>query len=570
MKKLGLILGVVMTVLPVMADDTPSDPVEIPTGLNVSELITETDPVGCSGDEFQGDHSTTDKAVQMAPVYVSECTTSGTYLKVADDASIGEDGTLSGVSCELCETGHECSGITADKISIEDGVLENGQGMSPCKPGMYADVKGLENCEYCVAGTYQPEEGQESCETADPKHYAYGPGEEGKGATKQEWCPDGYQDGAGAASIYGCQKRITTQMCDTYAENFQTGNMTTTVPSGNDALVNYRDISNHCFDTEAEEPLTCNAGYNTKQNLYQWAAENAGKIESVVSCPISGKISVFNPDTEKYEDVDCDNGQEPGTTKFVVAGNNSPMASINFVAVCSDKTADAIIPGSADYDDLTAESTGATCYIRNIDFPNQPWFATGASFNSISKCEESCVSMNGEYPFGRSVELNNGNESLVVKDSTDNYYAKNGNQFFSLIMIPENTCYDSYTGDIKSDYTTSEACVAAGYKWNGTGVLYYDAAKTPVNSIGDYTAVANENSVQMMMGLADLTESDTNAQVCTPGKVHITWTGVTLDANDPANTCTYDGALTLPNAKPEQGNSLFLGWKVVPTSTPQP
>ncbi len=80
----------------------------------------------------------------------------------------------------------------------------------------------------------------------------------------------------------------------------------------------------------------------------------------------------------------------------------------------------------------------------------------------------------------------------------------------------------------------------------------------------------DEKSVQNLMDLADLTESDTKAQVCTPDKIHITWTGVTLDANDPANTCTYGGTLITPTSEPaSDGSRLFLGWKPV-TSTPAP
>lgn len=579
MKKILLILGILAVVAPVVADDSvPAQSAEPATGLNVSELIKAKSDIeeGCSGDAFQVDTSET--PLQMAAVYVDGCA-SGTYLNVANDASIGNDGTLLGVSCKQCEIGHECTGVAANEISIESGFLTDDQGIKPCDAGTYADVEGKDKCDYCVAGTYQPEEGQDHCESADPKYYAYGPSGSGEGATEQKLCPTGYQDGDGAASIYECKKQIS---CSTYAANFL-GTMTPkTLASGED-MVNYRDISNHCFNTESStSPLVCNVdGHNTKQNLYQWVVENPEKITSVAGCSISGVIEIeeWNIDTQKWDKITepCDNNQEPGTVKMVFTGDNTPMQSASFAAVCSNKTA-MIIPAkikvddtfetNPEYADLTAQSTGSYCFMRNVDLPDQPWLMFGG-YGTIAECEAECGDFNDDaYPLVQT-KYKNGTSYLIVKDSNSNYYAKDGNNFIPLIAIPANTCYDAATGEIYSDLTNSESCWNNGHSWTKQD-SFVDTNATAVTDVSNYTYVAYDDAIQLISGAAAMTADDENTEVCVANKVHINWGDVTLDANDPANTCTYGGALITPTSEPaSDGSRLFLGWKPV-ASTPAP
>lgn len=201
MKKILLILGILAFVAPVVADDSvPAQPAEPATGLDVSELIKAKSDIkdGCSGDAFQGDTSET--PLQMAAVYVDGCA-SGTYLNVANDASIGSDGTLSGVSCESCPTGNQCSGVYWKDIKVESDTLLDDQGLEPCFKGMYADVTGLDKCKYCAPGTYQNNEGQTSCKLADGGWYV-----EKEGSDVQIQCPVGYRAGTttGGTSIYSC------------------------------------------------------------------------------------------------------------------------------------------------------------------------------------------------------------------------------------------------------------------------------------------------------------------------------------------------------------------------------
>ena len=281
-------------------------------------------------------------------------------------------------------------------------------------------------------------------------------------------------------------------------------------------------------------------------------------LVSAVTCTIEGF-------SDPKEQVPCNNGQEPGTVKATLSGNYAPMATANFVGVCSDKVAAAITYGSADYNSLTAESTGPNCYMRNVDFPNQPWFMTD-TFSSIDKCEEDCPDMGDRYPLIRKKFGENDKVSLIVKDRSDNYYAKDtdSDQFVLLTVIPADACYDS-NGGLQSDYLTSSDCTTAGYMWNKDSSYFMDTGATPVDNIGDYTYVLYDGIAPLFPGLAQMTASDTNVQVCVANTVNINWDGV----NNPgdAGTCTYGESFTAPATGPTPSAGYkFLGWKVGTTN----
>lgn len=471
------------------------------------DLITASDSLSCSdtqNQEFAESHDA-QNPLQMKAIYVKNACQSGQYLSVTGNTvNIDNSGNITNADCTTCTAGYYCDGLS--DITINNNQLQSSYGISEC--------------------------------------------------------PAGYTDGGtGAISIYGCQKKITS--CSDYAANFTLGTMTpATLPSGG-LLVNYRDISNHCFGS-----LNCNtAGYTTKKNVYQIVAEHPEMLTASVSCPIDGTIThmVYNSNTDSYDKIteSCSSVQEPGTVKVTLSGDHVPMATANFVGVCSDKVAAAITYGSADYNSLTAESTGPNCYMRNVDFPNQPWFMTD-TFSSIGKCEEDCPNMGDAYPLIQKKYGANNTVRLIVKDSSDNYYLKNGNQFVPLTVIPADACYDG-NGGLHSEYLTSSDCTTAGYMWNKDSSYFMDTNATPVDNIGDYTYVLYDGIAPLFPGLAQMTASDTNVQVCVANTVNINWDGV----NNPgdAGTCTYGESFTAPATGPTPSAGYkFLGWKVGTTN----
>lgn len=466
------------------------------------DLITASDSLSCSdtqNQEFAESHDA-QNPLQMKAIYVRNTCSSGQYLSVTGNTvNIDNDGNITNASCATCTAGNYCGGVS--DISITDNQLQSSYGISEC--------------------------------------------------------PAGYTDGGtGASSIYGCQKKITS--CSDYVSNFTRGTMTpASLPSGG-LLVNYRDISNHCFGS-----LDCDTtGYTTKKNVYQIVAEHPEMLVSAVSCTIDGF-------SDPKEQVPCNNGQEPGTVKVTLSGKYAPMATANFVGVCSDKVAAAITPDSADYGDLIAESTGLNCYMRNVDFPNQPWFLADGGYKDIADCERHCPQMSDDYPLIRKKFGENDKFSLIVKDSSDNYYAKDtdSDQFVPLTVIPADACYDS-NGGLQSDYLTSSDCITAGYIWNKDGSYFMDTGATPVDDIGDYTYVLYDGIAPLFPGLAQMTASDTTVQVCVANTVNINWDGV----NNPgdAGTCTYGESFTAPATGPTPADGyMFLGWKVGTTNNNQ-
>jgi hypothetical protein len=604
MKKILLIAGILLGMSPALADDSvPAQPAE-PEGLDVSQLIQTKDNVedGCSGESFQGNY-TAEHPLQMAAVYVDGCPNVkdeqnneiGKYLYVADDASIGNDGTLSGVSCELCPTGHECPGIDYNKIEITGGRLSS-QGAFECKPGRYSNTTGSAECEPCAVGTYQSANGGKSCTPASAGWYV-----EKEGSDVQIQCPVGYRAGTttGGTSIYSCQKKITSSMCDDMADNFLNGTMTPVDLSGGDLFVDYMDVSSHCFGS-----LSCNSGYH-KGNAWQWIQDNPGAIVEEKGCSINNKIN------DNGNLVDCNNGLNPGTVQYVVDSTyqGRPANVFNFAITCSDKlVADKSDPtigfGEAEYDDFTASycqdsnkdvvsgitseadcvalgegyswirpGVGGYCWMRNIDEPNQPWFS-GGYYGSGEDCKSWCGANVNNYP----MVARDDDKHLVVENAQGDYYAEVGNnQFLQLVHFGPNTCYDSTTRE-QINANDSSACFAEGGKWNESGQEIYLLApnadtENPESEIGAHTYVIGIEEENLLNGrIAKTTGTNGNASfdVCVANPIVISWDDVTLEQNDPARTCTYGGNLITPTSEPaSDGSRLFLGWKPV-TSTPAP
>lgn len=59
----------------------------------------------------------------------------------------------------------------------------------------------------------------------------------------------------------------------------------------------------------------------------------------------------------------------------------------------------------------------------------------------------------------------------------------------------------------------------------------------------------------------------TSGQMCLPKTVNITWKDQNLSADNPANTCTYGGGLTLPESPSKDGYE-FVGWTVGKVTAP--
>ena len=555
MKKL-LIGGVISCVLPAMA--LADSGLDISSLINVSEEPLQSQ---CSGTAFQGDHDS-EHPLQMAAVYVDGCD-AGTYLKVADDAAIGNDGTLTGVSCEPCDTGHFCTKLDAENISITNNILTSQtEYMTECEPGTYSDVTGLANCKQCEIGTFQSEYGEESCDPADAHYYV-----DEKGASEQQECPDGYKDGTetGGTSIYSCQKKITS--CGNantgYASNFKIGSLTTAVLPEDGKLVNYRDLSNHCFGS-----LTCTAGTH-EQNVWQWVVEHPESAVHMARCGIDGTMLSGG----NY--VDCDNDLEPGTIKLTIdpEDSNRPLNSINMVFTCSNRPVNennegVIKFGDQEYDNFTrvpykcydangdviaaattqtaceeidnatwqSPDLGPYCWGRNVDLPNQAWLSMG-HFGTVADCEKQCAEAfsDVDYPF----VILNVDGYPVVRDQNDGYYAIVNKKF--VLQVENDGVYVS----------------------NGPAQ----------DTIGEYSYLTNNGMLNTMSYLYSISADDDNANICVNNNINIAWGDVTLNENDPAKTCTFGGDLVTPQDAPVQepgDNRLFLGWKPMVTTTPEP
>ncbi len=376
--------GLLFFCLPAMADT--------PTGLDLSNVIKVTeDPIsqGCSGPSFQGNFDN-EHPLNMAAVYVGNCP-AGQYMNVANDASVGNDGTVSGVTCVDCIAGNFCPGVT--NPSINNYILST-QGMTACAAGTYTNTTGLSACSPCSVGSYADSTGATSCTAAAAGYYV-----DTTGASSPTQCPVGYRAGTstGTTSIAGCQKLITS--CTDSVNNFKNGTMTPAdwtndenYVSGVGLYVNYRDTDNHCFGS-----LTCNPGYS-KQNAYAWLANNLDKNVSTSGCAVDGTMKdPADPDGKKH--IPCPDTVEAGTVVFEFEDDSGlPVAQLNMVTTCATVELDAQnnpIMVKA-HDALNGTETGIACWYKNVDLPNQPWFLTNVydlkdGYDAAAKdCAETC------------------------------------------------------------------------------------------------------------------------------------------------------------------------------------
>ena len=349
-------------------------------------------------------------------------------------------------------------------------------------------------------------------------------------------CPTGYTDGAAdenSTTIYTCQKQVTKSMCNTEANNFRNGTMSVADHPDRDTnktwplMVNYRDIGNHCYDH-----LECNAGH-IKKNVYEWIKENPQLVTSWISCGLG--------------DTSCAANLEPGTGKMVIditfAGR--PMNELNFVSICSDLTADALAS-----DALNGQSVGANCYVRNIDFPDQPWLRT-FPFTTAAECERSCGGVtNRPYPLIKK----NVNNKLLVKNTNNNVYAIVDDNKFLLQTLSGSSYIDVINAEplddigtynfIPSDYSTDVVVLLNTQVQLGqtADVNYNDADDDPTN--------------------------DNPVKVCVPRDVTVTWVGVAEPDNE--TTCTYNSDMAVPTAEqtPQHEGYTFVGWTVGPVAAP--
>ena len=218
----------------------------------------------------------------------------------------------------------------------------------------------------------------------------------------QGWdtCPLGYRNGDSASSVNGCVKYVT---CDNMCNNFNnyascstTDNTTSLENDGNGHYITtFRDVNAYCFANAIHAD-----GYRDK-NVYEYAKENPQVFGSWSYCSIDGSRG------------NCTgaNAMERGTWVINAANTTTaPIKAIHGVAVCNDTEPDFSNPedlsttvnaGSG----FSGNTTGANCWVKVTDFPNQPWFVNN-SYRDTAECMEKCGTwLNDNY----ATSGNNGN-----------------------------------------------------------------------------------------------------------------------------------------------------------------
>lgn len=205
----------------------------------------------------------------------------------------------------------------------------------------------------------------------------------------QGWstCPLGYRNGDSASSVNGCVKHVT---CPDACSNLNSNNYSSCTITDNrsasltaDGNGNYpttfRDVNAYCFETATPED-----GYSAK-NAYEYVKENPQSFGSWSYCSIDGSRG------------NCDgaNAMERGTWVINAANaSTAPIKAIHGVAVCNDTE-----PDFSDPEDLSStvnagsgfsgNTTGANCWVKVTDFPNQPWFVNNA-YRDTDECMANC------------------------------------------------------------------------------------------------------------------------------------------------------------------------------------
>ena len=452
MKKFLITGGILFAIMPAMA-------------LDLTDMYIPEDTGDCSGTEFQNN------SVTMQAIYVTDSCPAGQYFNVGANATVDSTtGQITDASCQPCTNGHYCPSSTSITVN-SNGILES-QGAQECLAGTYADSDrtSLTACDACPAGTYQTQTGQSSCTQARQGYYI-------ADATQVDVeCPVGYRNGAvgTGTSEANCVKTVDAAYCASLnlCSNFNniitsgTGACTTSVNTNNGNIINGAIT----YGNRSTEPLcivnkTCKPGYSPT-NMYAW----------VVAHPegLSGNIPYCSPGGNG---AGCAT-MEPGTVTFTVNDDTGiPIDKIHYVTICNDKTTDdfstnVVASATAEAAGFSTTNTGANCWLRNIDAPNQPWmylnyssFIPNASHNS-ENCARFCglvPAVSQDYMLGT---MQDGNFTLLLEEFVEVFSVaatltngKNGNPTADVCVASEITINwgkDSENQDITTTCTYGE------------------------------------------------------------------------------------------------------------------
>ena len=392
MKKLLITGGVLFSVLPAMALDLPTL-----YQTNATDGCDDTTSVA-----FQN------SPVTMQAVYVANACDPTEYLAVTgSEPTIDNNGNLTNASCVSCTAGNYCEGLS--DITITNNQLASSYGLTECPAGTYC-AAGVSNYTACTGATYASTAGSSSCTNVTSGYYAdkTNPATD-LGNTTQTQCPVGYRDAA-AANEAACSKTVDATYC---AAKYPSSNFNHVATSGNNAYSvavnsNNASIVNNAvaygsrnFDPLCSVSFGCETGYTTT-NLYSWLADNVDKLAS--------NPAYCSPDGTG---TGCTT-MERGTTTWTITGAGSPVSELHFVSVCTNTeigtgTSSMLLPQSTA--NFSASNTGAFCWVRNIDFPGQPWLLTGGYLSNNNELSpETCAQRCGdmvEFGFGQNInELN--------------------------------------------------------------------------------------------------------------------------------------------------------------------
>ena len=380
MKKFLITGGVLFSILPAMA-------------LQLTDVIEPNDNGDCSGTDFQSN------SVSMQAVYVTETCPAGYYFDVPANAEIDSTtGIVTGASCQPCTDGYYCPSTVT--VATNNGVLST-QGRTQCPAGTYGNATNrgtipsdtndpdyntiLANytaCQACSGITYAANTGSTSCTSVTQGWYADKVNSNDPGNTTQTQCPFGYRAIA-AASQGDCTKTVDNNYCTTHYPSSNFKHVATSGANAYTVVINSESIDENnqiTFANRDFEPLClvsfgCEQGHS-KQSVYDWLVAHPDKVSSAATyCPPDGVGQTNNSNPSV---LSCST-MEPGTVTWTLTGADKPMNELHFVSVCSNRAPDLTDPSSLVVDQATANfnasDTGGCCWLRNIDFPNQPWFA---------------------------------------------------------------------------------------------------------------------------------------------------------------------------------------------------
>lgn len=389
MKRFLITGGVLFSVLPA-------------TALDLTTLYTTTAPTNtgdCSGQAFQSN------SVSMQAVYVTETCPAGYYFDVPANAAIDSTtGIVTGTSCQPCTDGYYCPSTVT--VAANNGAL-NTQGRTQCPAGTYGNATNrgtipsdtndpdyntiLANytaCQACSGTTYAANTGSTSCTSVTTGWYADKVNSNDPGNTTQTQCPVGYRSVA-AESQGDCTKTVNDSYCATHYPSSNFKHVATSGANAYTVVVNSNSIDENnqiAFKDRDFEPVClvsfgCEPGYTTT-NLYDWIKTHLDRIPAAHSwCSPDGT------------GVGCST-QAPGTFTMTITGDDSPVASLNWVSVCTNTAPSS---GLAIVANFTVSDTGKYCWARNVDLPDQPWMMAGL-YNSAESCAQRCGEMAGPEP----------------------------------------------------------------------------------------------------------------------------------------------------------------------------